>query len=201
MAAPTLSRCGMRTTPLLRFSARLKEWKCAGMVPTSCETSTRCWAAANAKTSASDRPRSPAICAVRKFSEGSLRRAPITMALLRSASARNRTFTSCAWCAVLPSRALVSHADWPEEGRRNAFLQPTCRLGEVYRRRCRPDWQDRTQRRHRLLRDVEARSFGRWSRAIRREGKHGRWSPARLGFRRCSSRRRSFRCIPWPRLF
>ena len=92
-------------TPELCSPALPKARKCAGIVPTSCETSTRWRSAASAKTSESFMPRNPAACAVKKSRDGSRRKTPFTIALFRSASARNRTFTMGESCACRPGRA------------------------------------------------------------------------------------------------
>lgn len=105
IAFPTSRLCGMRNTPGLCLPAFLNARKWAGIVPTSCETSTRWCSAASARTSGSVMRRNPAAWAVRKSRNGSWRRTPLTMALLRSASARNRTFTMGGSCAARRERA------------------------------------------------------------------------------------------------
>lgn len=70
--------------------------------------------------------------------DGSRRRTPLTMVLLKSASARNRTFTTGELCAVHPERASASREDRREAVPRCGFLPPTSRFGELDRRPCQP---------------------------------------------------------------
>ena len=134
--------CGTRKTPGLRFPAFLKLRKWTGIVLISCETNTRDCDAASARTSGSLIPRNPAACAVRKSTAGSRRRTPVTMTLLRSASARKRTFTRILR-AARRERASIFREDRPAAVRHRAFLPPTSRSAESGRHRCRAGLPDR----------------------------------------------------------
>ena len=83
-------------------------------------------------------PRSPAAWAVRKSTDGSLRNTPFTMALLRSASARNRIFTTRESCATLRGRASVFRGGCRAGVRRRACLPPSSHFGESYRHQWQP---------------------------------------------------------------
>ncbi len=105
IAVPMSRVCAIRNTPALRFPSlrNLRKW--AGMVAASWETSTRWCSAAPPEPLGSVIPRNPAAWAARKSMDGSRRRTPLTMALLRSASARKRTLTSNEARAVHRERA------------------------------------------------------------------------------------------------
>jgi len=69
---------------------------------------------------------------------------PLTMALLRSASRRNRTFTISGSYAARLERASVFRADWLAVVRRCAFLPPTSVLA-ISKSRFQPGFQGSTR--------------------------------------------------------
>jgi len=120
------------------------------------------------------------------------------MALLRSASARNRTFTMGVSCATRPERASVSGEDRLAAVPRCAFLPPTSRFGEQGTHQCQLGLQGSTQWRRKPLRAEEARNSDRSSQEIHHAGMHGRSNPERFASRQRNSCRPALRCIPLP---
>ncbi len=70
-----------------------------------------------------------------KSTDGSRRNSPLTIALLRSASPRKRTFTTGEPCADPPECARISREDWPEGVASHAWRRPTSPPGESNRHR------------------------------------------------------------------